>query len=74
MKNYIPLVQKLAFHLPHMRFLGTHHCGKGRRGAFKRRGNLYDVLYCLDYAERVVSRFAHQIKSEYYGGNRYVYI
>ena len=74
MKIYIPLVQKLAFHLPHVCIIGTHHCGKGRCEVFKRRGNLYDVLYCLDYAERVVSSFAHQIQPEYYGGNRYVYI
>ena len=27
-----------------------------------------------DYAERLVASFAHQIQSEYYGGNRSVYI
>ena len=29
------------------------------------------MLCCCDYAETVVAIFAHQIKSEYYGGNRY---
>ena len=33
-----------------------------------------DVLCCRDYAERVVASFANHIKSEYYGGNRSVYI
>ena len=34
---YIPAIQKLAFHLPHVRILGTNHCGELRRTAFKRR-------------------------------------
>ena len=25
---YIPAIQKLAFHLPHVRILGTNHCGE----------------------------------------------
>ena len=33
-----------------------------------------DVLCSCDYSERVVASFAHQIQSEYYGGNRYVSI
>ena len=24
---YIPAIRKLAFHIPHVRILGTHHCG-----------------------------------------------
>ena len=34
---YIPSIQKLDFHLPHVRILGTNHCGEMRRTAFKRR-------------------------------------
>ena len=45
-----------------------------QRIAFKRRESFQDVICCRDYAERVVSSFANQIQSEYYGGNRYVYI
>ena len=33
---YIPAIQKLAFHLPHVHIIGTHHCGNMRREAFKR--------------------------------------
>ena len=58
---YIPAIQKLAFYLPHVRILGTNHCGEMRRTAFKRRELFQDVLCCRDYAERLVSRFAHQI-------------
>ena len=73
-RYYIPDIQKLAFHLPHVRILVTNHCGEMRRTAFKRREIFQDVLCSLDYADRVVSRFDNQIQPEYYGGNRSVYI
>ena len=66
---YIPALHKLAFHLPHVRILGTNHCGELRRTAFKRR-ELFQVVLCRrDYAERVLESFSNQIQSEYYGGN-----
>ena len=61
---YIPSIQKLAFHLPHVRILGTNHCGGLRRTAFKRHELFQDVLCRRDYAERVVASFANQIQSE----------
>ena len=60
---YIPAIQNLAFHLPHVRILGTNNCGEMRRTALKRRELFQDVIYRRDYAERVVVRFAHQIQS-----------
>ena len=66
---YIPAIQKLDFSLPHVRILGKNYCGKIRRTAFKRRGLFQDVLCRRYYAERVVTRFDHQMQSEYYGGN-----
>ena len=71
---YKPAIHKLAFHLPHVRILGTNHCGELRRTAFKRRELFQDVIFRRDYAERVVASFANQIQSEYYGGNRSVSI
>ena len=71
---YIPDIQKLAFHLPHVRILGTNHCGEMRRIAFKRHELFQDVIRRHDYSERVVARFSNQIQSEYYGGNRSVSI
>ena len=73
-KFYISAIQKLAFHLPHVRILGTHQRGKKGRKAFKHRGNLHYDLCKRDYAERVVSSFANQIQSEYYCGNMSVSI
>ena len=61
---YIPAIQKLAFHLPHLRILVTNHCGEMRRTALKRRGLFQDVLCRRAYAERVIASFANQIKSE----------
>ena len=66
---YMSAIQKLAFHLPHVRILGTIHCGEMRRTAFKRCELFQDVLCRLEYAETVVASFANQIQSEYYGGN-----
>ena len=71
---YITAIQKLAFHLPHVRILGTNHCGELRRTAFKRRELFQDVLCRRDYDERVVASFDNEIQSEYYGGNRSVSI
>ena len=52
----------MAFNLPHVRIIGTHHCSKSRRELFKLRRDLRDVLCLRNYAERVVSSFSHQIK------------
>ena len=71
---YIPAIQKLNFHISHVRILGTNHFGKMRRTSFKGRELFKDVLCCRDYSERVVSSFDNKIKWEYYGGNVSVYI
>ena len=47
---YIPAIQKLAFHLPHVRILGTNHGGEMQRTAFKRREIFQDVLCRRDYS------------------------
>ena len=61
---YIPAIQNLAFHLPHVHILGTNHFGTMQRTAFKRRELFQDFLCPRNYAERVVSSFSHQIQSE----------
>ena len=60
---YIPSIQKLAFHLPHVRILGTNQCGEMRRIAFKQRELFQYVLCHCDYSERVVARFDNRIQS-----------
>ena len=60
---YLPALQKLDFHLPHMRILGTNYCGEMGHTAFKLCELFQDVLCHRDYDERVVASFAHQIQS-----------
>ena len=59
-----------SFYIPEIQ----NHCGNTRREAFKRCSANQYVLCRRDCSERVVASFAHQIHSEYYGGNRYVSI
>ena len=56
---YIPAIQKLSFHLPHVHILGKNYCCEIRRTAFKNQELFQDALCCRDYAERLVERFAH---------------
>ena len=60
---YIPDIQNLDFHLPHVRILGTNHRGELRRTAFKLCELFQIVLCCRDYAERLVASFSNQIQS-----------
>ena len=64
----------MEFHIPHVQIMDTNNCGDSFQTTFKRRESFQDVLYCRDYAERVVASFSNQIKSEYYGGNKSVSI
>ena len=61
---YIPAIQKLAFHLPHVRILGANNCGEIRCTALKRRELFQYLLYRRDYAEMVVTSFANKIQSK----------
>ena len=53
---YIPEIQKLAFHIPHVQILGMNHCGGSRQTAFKRRESFQDVLCRHDYDDMVVAQ------------------
>ena len=59
---YIPEIQKLEFHIPHVQIVGTNHSGDSRQTSFKRRESFQDVLYRRDYAERVVASFSNKIQ------------
>ena len=73
-KFFIPEIQKLAFHVPHVQILGMNHCGDSIRTVFKHRKSFQYVLCCHGYSERLFAIFANQIQSEYCGGNRSVSI
>ena len=57
-------IKKLAFNLPHIRILGTNHCGNTCREAFKRCREKQDLLCHRDYADILLAIFSHQIQSE----------
>ena len=67
---YKPVIQKLAFHLPHVRMLGTNNCGKMCREYFKARQDKKDVITRRDYAEQLTEKFPVQIQCQHFGGNR----
>ena len=46
---YITAIKKLVFHFLHVRILGTNHCVKNHREAFKYHINNQDVLCHHDY-------------------------
>ena len=46
---YIPVIQKLAFHIPHVKILGTNHFSDSCRTAFKHRESFKYVICRRDY-------------------------
>ena len=62
----MPVVQKISFHLPHIRIIVTCHYGNTRLEAFKSRAAYQDVFWRQYYTEFVVTVFSHQTQSEYY--------
>ena len=66
-KVNIPEIQKMAFILPNVHILGTHHYGEKsviHLNVVEICMMFYaDVLCPLDYEERLVSIFSHQIQS-----------
>ena len=50
---YIPAIQNLAFHLPHVRILGTNHYGAMKHKAFKWRELFQYVLCRLKAVRRI---------------------
>ena len=67
-------MQKTAINKLHVHIIVTHNCFNTRKEAFKCRSDFQDVLCHRDYSVCSVARFAHQIQSKYYGGNRSVSI
>ena len=54
---FIPEIQKLVFHIPHVHIMVTNKCGDSCWTAFKRRKSFQYVLCRRDYAESVVDIF-----------------
>ena len=67
---YKPIIQKLSFHLPHVRIFGTNRCDKMRKEALIARQDKKDVVKRRDYAERFTEKMHVQIQCQHFGGNR----
>ena len=50
-KYYKDAIDKLAYHLPHVKILGTNHVGLRRRNALLLRRDKKDIKSRRDYAE-----------------------
>ena len=59
---YIPEIQKLGLHLPHVQMIGKNHCVNLLQESFNNCAYFHDVLCCRYYSERVVASFSHQIQ------------
>ena len=59
----VPYIQKLDFHLPHVRIIDKNHCGEMLRTVLNRRESFQNVLCRRDYTERLFTSFADKIQS-----------
>jgi len=64
---YLPALEKLAYHKPHVRILGKDCCGAERLAAHKRAPS---VRTRRDYAERLAAAFNLEAQHEHFGNGR----
>ena len=62
---YIPMLEKYAYHLPHVILLGKNECSKIRKESLK----IGDVETIRDYAERLSFDFDNEIMSQHFGNS-----
>jgi len=67
---YKPAIEKLAYHLAHVKILGTNHIGLTRREALSMRHEKKDIKVQHDFVDILVAAFLTEIHSEQFGGNQ----
>ena len=60
---YIPEIQNLASHIPHVEIMGKNHYGNSHPTMFKCYESFQDVLCLRGYSETEIATFTHQIQS-----------
>jgi hypothetical protein len=65
---YLPSIEKLAYHLPHVIILSKNHCGAMRRLIFEKF--VRSIKTHRDYAERLLAIFDLEIQSSHFGNGR----
>jgi hypothetical protein len=65
---YIPMLEKYAYHYPHIRILSKTGCGAMRLDWFRRMLKCIKTIH--DYAERLKVSMNNEIQSEHFGHSR----
>ena len=67
---YITTIEKLSFHLAHVRILGSTECGNTRNDCFRANTSKNNIKFKKDYAEKSSEATGIEIQSQHWGGNR----
>ena len=70
---FIPEIENLAFHFPHVYILGKKHCEGKQHDIFVSQHNNFDCKRSRDYAE-ICQVLSEQVHSQYFYGCKYIYI
>ena len=62
---YLPIMNKLCFHLPHFIMLSKHYCGRTRKEAII--GFIHDLFLRRDYADQLIGKFDMEVQSTHVG-------
>ena len=66
---YLPMLERYAYHLPHVKLLGKKWCGEMRRRILLSTPHIVGETV-RDYAERLQGKFNWEIQSAHWGWNR----
>ena len=69
-KFYIPTIEKLSFHLAHVRIIGSMECGKTINDFFHNNASKNNIKSKKYYAEKSRETNGIEIQSQHWGGNR----
>jgi hypothetical protein len=64
---YLPALEEYAYHLPHVKILGTKVCGKMRDEWFCKLGRR-SIQTIRDFAEALKMEFIKELQKEHFGG------
>ena len=70
---YIPAIEKLAVHLPHVYILGVNNFSSKRNDIFVSKHNIFDHKCTRDYAERC-QVLSEQVDSRYFSVWKFIYM
>ena len=66
----VSTIEKLSFHLAHVRILGSMECGKTINDCFRANASKNNIEFKKDYAEKFTEVTGIEIYSKNWGGKR----